>query len=140
MKPAAAIAMILVAGLSTTAQAVETGTLTLACKGTIVAGYEGAKPDPISMSLIISFTAGTVQGFGTPGLMDPTIKITGVNEVTVAFGGSYQVLGAADWSLNGTVDRVTGDVEASQIGTDKTGKTFASTSYSLKCRPAQRMF
>ena len=116
MKPAAA--MILVAGLSTTAQAVETGALTLACKGTTVAGYEDAKPDPFSMSLIVSFTAGTVQGFGTPGFSDPPIKITGINEVTVAFGGSTQaparVLGNSDWSLNGTIDRVTGEVEANE--------------------------
>ena len=47
MKPAAAI--ILVVGLSTAAQAVETGTLTLACKGTTVTG-EGA-PDPLSRRL-----------------------------------------------------------------------------------------
>jgi hypothetical protein len=39
------------------------------------------------MSLILNFTAGTVQGFGTPGLMDIPIKITGINDVTVAFGG-----------------------------------------------------
>lgn len=130
---------------ATTAQAVETGTLTLACKGTNVAGYEGANPEPFSMSLIISFTAGTVQGFGTPGFSDPPVKITGINDVTVAFGGSTQaparVLGNSDWSLNGTIDRVTGEVEANEILTDaQTGKKFASTSYSLKCRPTQRMF
>jgi hypothetical protein len=138
MKPAAA--MILVAGLSTTAQAVETGTLTLACKGTIVAGYEGAKPDPISMGLIVSFTAGTVQGFGDPGLLDVPIKITGINEVTVSFRGSARVLDS-DWSMSGSIDRVTGDVDASQISTDpKTGKMITSSGYSLKCRPTQRMF
>jgi hypothetical protein len=137
--------MILVAGLSTAAQAVETGTLTLACKGTTVAGYNGGQPEPYSMSLILNFTDGKVQGFGTPGLLDPPVKITGINDVTVAFGGSTQasarVLGLSDWSLNGTIDRVTGEVEASQTLTDaKTGKTFGSTAYSLKCRPMQRMF
>jgi hypothetical protein len=137
----AAVIMFLMA-TSATAQ---TGTLTLACKGTIVSGIPDAKPEPFSMSLIVSFAAGTVQGFGTPGFSDPPIKITGINEVTVAFGGSTQaparVLGNSDWSLNGTIDRVTGEVEASEILTDaQTGKKFASTSYSLKCRPAQRMF
>ena len=57
---------------ATTAQAVETGALTLACKGTAVAGYEDAKPEPFSMSLIVSFTAGTV--FGTPGFSDLQLR------------------------------------------------------------------
>jgi hypothetical protein len=132
--------MLLVAGLSTTAQAVETGTLTLACKGTTVAPYNGGQPEPTSMSLIFNFTAGTVQGFGSPDLLDPPVKITGINDVTVAFGGS-QRNGNSDWSLLGTIDRVTGEVEANNLLTDtKTGKTFGSTAYSLKCRPTQRMF
>jgi hypothetical protein len=135
MKPAAA--MILGAGLSTMAQAAETGTLTLACKGTTVAGYEGANPDPISMGLIVSFTAGTVQGFGTPGFVDFPAKIAGINDVTVAFGGSGQLYGS-DWSISGRIDRVTGDVEATLFMTlAKTGKMISSTRYLLKCRPTR---
>jgi hypothetical protein len=141
MKPVAAIAMILVAALSTTAQAGETGTLTLACKGTTVAPYNGGQPEPVSMGLIVNFTAGTVQGFGTPDLLDPPVKITGINDVTVAFGGSARIGGSSDWSLSGSVDRVTGEVEANNLLTDtNTGKSFGSTAYSLKCRPTQRMF
>jgi hypothetical protein len=144
MKPAIPV-MILVAGLSTAAQAVENGTLTLACNGTTVSGVPDAKPEPSSMSLIFNFTAGMVQGFGVPGLQDPPVRITGINDVTVAFGGatraSARALGLSDWSLIGTIDRVSGDVEASEMATDaKTGKTIYSTSYSLKCRPMQRMF
>jgi hypothetical protein len=97
------------------------------------------------MSLSINFTAGTVQGFGVPGLRDPPVRITGINDVIVAFGGSTTasapVLGLSDWSLNGTIDRVSGEAEASEMATDaKTGKAVYSTSYSLKCRPTQRMF
>ena len=47
-----------------------------------------AKPDSISLGLIVNFKARTVRGFGHPGLMDSPVKITGVNEVAVAFGGS----------------------------------------------------
>jgi hypothetical protein len=136
----AAAAMILVAGLSTTAQAVETGTLTLACKGTTVAPNNGGQPDPVSMGLIVSFNAGTVQGFGDPGLIDVPIKITGINEVTVSFGGSARVANS-DWNMSGSIDRVTGEVEATQNLTDATtGKSYSRTGYSLKCRPTQRMF
>jgi hypothetical protein len=112
MKPAAA--MILVAGLSTTAQAVATGTLTLACTGTTV--FEDAEPEPHSMSLILNFTAGTVQGFGVPDL-DYPVKITGINEVTVAFGGSVHT-SELSLSLTGTIDRVTGEVKANENGKD----------------------
>jgi hypothetical protein len=96
------------------------------------------------MSLIVNFTAGTVQGFGVPGLRDPPVRITGINDVIVAFGGSdpasASMLGLS-WSLNGSIDRVTGEVEASEMSTDaKTRNTVYSTSYSLKCRPTQRMF
>ena len=98
------------------------------------------KPDLIEMGLIVDFAAGTVKGFGTPGLLDFPVKITGVNEVTVAFGGSGRFANS-DLSILGSIDRVTGDVEATQIFADtKTAKKYASTGYSLKCRPTQRMF
>jgi hypothetical protein len=94
------------------------------------------------MGLIVSFNAGTVQGFGTPtpSLLDYPIKITAINEVTIAFGGSTQ-LGGSELKLLGTIDRMTGEVEANQTFTDSnTGKSIGSTAYSLKCRPTQRMF
>ena len=134
MKLAAAI--ILVVGLSTAAQAVETGTLTLACKGTwVVAGQE---PEQLSMGLIVNFNAGTVEGIDVgPNI---PVKITGINEVTVAFGGSGRYL-VGNLMMSGTIDRVTGDVGAEEVVTDaKAEKVLSRTSYSLKCRPAQRLF
>ena len=140
MKLAAAI--ILVAGLSTTAQAVETGTLTLACKGTAVA-YEGAEPEQLSMGLIVNFTAGTVEGFFIDDSITwgyTPVKIASINEVTVTIGGSAKNH-AVNNSMEGTIDRVTGDVDASHTTTDaKTGKMLHQTTYSLKCKPTQRLF
>ena len=131
-----------VAGLLTMAQAAETGTLTLACKGTTVSGIPDAKPEPFSMSLLVNFTTGTVQGFDAPGgpLPELPVKITGINEVLVAFGGFERSLGS-ERSLSGTIDRVTGDVEAhDSLTREKTREMYSSTSYSLKCRPVRRMF
>ena len=54
------VTLAIVAGLSMTAQAAEPATLTLACAGTATTG--NAKPEPISMGIIVNFTAGTVQG------------------------------------------------------------------------------
>ena len=143
MKLAAAI--ILVVGLSTAAQAVETGTLTLACKGTTVAGseggYEGAEPEQLSMGLIFNFTAGTVEGFDLGFSQNIPVKIAGINEVTVAFGGSGRYFVGNLMMMSGTIDRVTGDVGAEVVVTDaKAEKVLSRTSYSLKCRPAQRLF
>jgi len=39
------------------------------------------------MGIIVNFTNRTVQGFGTPGLIDYPVKIRAWNEVTVVFGG-----------------------------------------------------
>jgi len=93
------------------------------------------------MSIMVDFTNRTVQGFGTPGFFDDfPLKITGMNEVTIAFGGHSRVQ-EADWSINGTIDRVTGDVEATSIQTNiKTIQMISSLNYALKCRPTQRMF
>jgi hypothetical protein len=117
-------------------------TLTLACQGTTTSGVEDAKPERVSMGIIVNFTNRTVQGFGTPGLMDYPVKITAWNEVTVVFGGSEDFFKETQRaSIMGSIDRVTGDAEATSMVTDaKTGKIITSTSYALKCRPAQRMF
>jgi hypothetical protein len=123
-----------------TAQAADT-TLTLACQGTTTSGLEDAKPEPISMGIIINFTNRTVQGFGFPGFTDYPVKITAWNDVTVVFAGSSEVLKVSRSSINGSMDRVTGDVEATSTLTNtKTDRILSSLSYALKCRPAQRMF
>jgi hypothetical protein len=90
----------MVAGLSMTAQAAEPQTLTLACKGTATSGVEDAKPEPVSMGIIVNFTNRTVQGFGTPGMLDYPIKITAWNDVTVVFAGSldYDGGGGVDYA------------------------------------------
>jgi hypothetical protein len=59
--------MLLVLAALSTAQAAEpTGTLTLACQGTATDKTdlrEAAKPEPVSMGLIIDFTTKTGCGF-----------------------------------------------------------------------------
>ena len=125
----------MVAGLSMTAQAAEPETLTLACQGTRTIT---SKPEPISMGIIVNFTKNTVQGFGSPSLMD--VKIAGMNDVTVTFGGT-QDNGSSIASIRGNIDRVTGDVDATSMTSDaKTGKIILSTSYTLNCSPTQRKF
>ena len=95
--------------LSTTAPAADT-TLTLACQGTATSGVEDAKPEPVSMGIIVNFTKQTVHGFGYPGMTDYPVNITGANEVTVVFAGRREDKFSTA-SIMGSIDRVTGDVE-----------------------------
>jgi hypothetical protein len=110
-----AIAAVMLVALST-AQGADT-VLTLACQRTMTdAVMEGGKPQPLSMGLILNFTNRTVQGFGTPGLIDYPIKITAWNEVTVTFQGSH-TLSPTRLNTWGTIDRVTGDLQATSTQT-----------------------
>jgi hypothetical protein len=126
-----ALAVMLI-GL-TTAQAADT-TLTLACKGTTTDTIAD-KPEPVSMGIIVNFTKRTVQGFGDP---EP-VKITAWNDVTVSFSGGEDRKGAQT-SIFGSIDRVTGDVGATSLVINAKGEVTYSLNYTLKCRPAQRMF
>jgi hypothetical protein len=100
--------LLMLASLSIAQAAEPTGRLTLACSGTT----SGIKQDdePISMGIIVDFADRTVHGFGYPcfpGCFDFPVKITAMNEVTVAFHGSSQT---GVMSITGSIDRVTGDV------------------------------
>jgi hypothetical protein len=127
----------MVAAVSMTAQAANE-TLALACQGTMIDKHKDAKPESISMGIIVNRT---VHGFGYPGREDFPVKITAMDEVTVVFGGSGQSKPKPfKHSIHGNIDRVTGDVEAtSTLSNAQTGSVTVST-YALKCRLAERMF
>jgi hypothetical protein len=123
-----ALAVMLV-GLST-AQAADT-TLTLACQG---ASKTDAKPEPISMSIIVNFTARIVTGFADD---DHPVKITRFDNVYISFSGSDK---SDSWRIEGSIDRVTGDTVAISMRRNPTTGEVSSLEYTLKCRPAGRMF
>jgi hypothetical protein len=134
-------AAILIACVPLSIASAQPTILTLGCKGkTTVTTIPEAKPEPISMGIIVNFTARTVHGFGFPGLIDYPVRITAANDVTVAFGGHQEVWSSVS-SISGSIDRVTGDVEAtSMLVESKTSKIITQTAYALQCRPAQRIF
>ena len=132
--------VVMLVGLQT-AQAADT-TLTLACAGTSTLAVPDAQPEPCRMSIIFNFTTRIVQGINSPAFpeLNYPIKITGADDVAVAFRGSGQVLDGVA-STAGTIDRITGDLEFTDTLADpKTSKVISQTNYALKCRPAQRMF
>jgi hypothetical protein len=72
------------------------------------------------LGIIINFTARTVQGFGLPG------------SDSITFGKRYESSASMD-TFAGNIDRVTGELR-------RFDTFYDVTSYSLQCRPAQRMF
>ena len=91
------------------------------------------------MGVIIDFTTNTVAGFERvfPSFSAARVKITVVDKTTIGFSGTDGGGGA----VFGTVDRITGDVEAAtEHWNHETNKLQWATGYSLKCKPTQRMF
>jgi hypothetical protein len=112
-----------------------TGTLTLACQGTTADFGRPDDKEPLSTGIIINFATQTIVGLDAPS--NSSIKILDMDEVTVSFGGGSSY---PEWSIAGSINRVTGDVEAtSTLSIAKTHKKI-QTSISLKCKPTQRMF
>jgi hypothetical protein len=92
--------------------------------------------EPISVGLIVNLTARTITGFRYPEyLADLPVAITAVNTMALTFAGSKKEDGNKDTSLTGTVDRITGDLQA-----DYYLHASLTRTYSLKCKPTQQMF
>jgi hypothetical protein len=102
----------------------------------------GDNSEPISMGVVINFAEGTVTGFTMPGIAGYPVKIMErmSSETVVAFGGDDSVSGSK-WDTVGNIDRVTGDVDAQTTleDTDR-HKIINKTTYSLHCRPAERLW
>jgi hypothetical protein len=132
-RPVKAPILLALAGLSiSTAQAAERAVV-LACEGKVTQP-PGPKPEPVSIGIIINFTAGTVTWADSS---DFPLTITRLNEMTVDFRGSN-----GSRTLTGSIDRKTGDTDAisTLMGDSKTRRINLMNHYSLKCRPEQRMF
>jgi hypothetical protein len=126
----------MMAAVSMTAQAADE-TLTLACKGTVQ--RNAMKSEPVSMGIIVNFTARTITGFTLPTEKLP-LTVLNFNDTTVQFSGSNSI---GSLRIDGLIDRVTGDLEATAIRQPSITETTAATTierYSLKCRSTQRMF
>ena len=124
-------------GLATAQAAEPTGTLTLACEGTVTiddwslkrAGQpQEVKPKPYSMEMTINLTARTVQGFGA----EYPFKITNMNAGTIIFRHSNEKS-----DVLGHIDRVTGDLDAQIKNWLDVQRHDVSNEqiYEMKCKP-----
>ena len=96
---------------------------------------EQAKPHAITkMGLIVNFDAGVVTGF--TGI---TARIDKVNANSVFFGGTTTHPSGTEWSVHGTIDRITGSLGATLTWFNpKTNKLSMTMNYDLICKPTKR--
>jgi len=133
-------------GFTATAEAQQPGVLTLACKGTTTwsHGENAEKPQDVSMGIIFNFATGAVAGFDSYSSLVAGFRTTynatiiAANDVTIAFAGSSDV--PFGDSLTGSIDRVTGELNATTTALDQNKKVISTTYYALHCKPTQRMF
>jgi hypothetical protein len=88
------------------------------------------------MGIIVNLTDRTVQGFPAP--FNYPLKVGYVNDVEVRFGGEDE--GLVRSIIVGSIDRVTGDVEATESLIVNKPIPEPHKTYELKCKPTQRMF
>ena len=106
--------------------------LTLSCSGTMKAEEEQAKPHAITkMGLIVNFDARIVTGF-----TEITARIDEANAKSISFGGTTTHPSGAEWSVHGTIDRITGSLGAAVTWFNPTtNKLLMRVNYGLICRP-----
>jgi hypothetical protein len=129
--------MLLALALSTAQAAEPTGTLTLACEGTEITtdttdttdkNTRAAYGTPISTAINVDFEHRTVEFDNIPA------SISQITETTIKFHFGTKP------NLEGTIDRVTGAVEVNTLCPMSDRYDRSEVTYSLKCKPTQRMF
>lgn len=132
-------ALLLLLAWSCTANA--QAPLKLTCEGTATDSLDpGGKHGLALMGITVNFIDSTVQGFGYPnGSFNHPVMITTADDVTVGFYGEQEGVLSSRESIIGSIDRVTGDVEATMSLIDqKTNKATRQITYALQCRPTRR--
>jgi hypothetical protein len=123
--------MLFVALALISALPVKAEVLAVSCDGTMNA-EEQAKPHTITkMGLIVNFDAGVVNGF--TGI---TARIDEVNVNSFSFKGTAIHPSGAEWSVHGTMDRMTGLVGAAVTWFNpRTNTLLMRMNYELVCKP-----
>jgi hypothetical protein len=105
--------------------------LTLSCDGTMKAEEEQEKPHAITnIGLIVNFDAGVVTGF--TGI---AARIDEVNANSVSFKGITTHPSRTEWTVHGTIDRITGSLGATVTWFNPETKLLMRMNYELTCKP-----
>jgi hypothetical protein len=122
--------------------------LTLGCSGTVTTTEvpkDGVAGDPekenvTDMSVVVDFDQRTVSGFWAEmdGLHE-RLPITTIDSNGVAFMASKKSAGGLEKSITGTVDRITGKVEAWETIL-WTNRSMTNNNWDLRCKPTKPLF
>jgi hypothetical protein len=124
--------MFLQVCLDAKAEDTAAATLALVCEGTVADKINlDAKPEPISMGIMVNLTARTVTGFRDANF---SIAITSIDDLRILFRGLNSDP-ASFAAVYGSIDRLTGAVEAT---TDGLPTLSSLTRYSLRCDESDR--
>jgi hypothetical protein len=105
--------------------------LTLSCDGTMKAEEKQEKPHAITnIGLIVNFDAGVVTGF--TGI---AARIDEVNANSVSFKGITTRPSRTEWTVHGTIDRITGSLGATVTWFNPETKLLMRMNYELTCKP-----
>lgn len=107
------------------AAAADSPVITLSCDGKMRTASNDQGEPIHKMGFVVNQRTVALNGY--------TVGITGVNADILSFGGTITSQGIAV-SIFGTVDRVTGALQATQVS------SVLSVAYELDCKPAARMF
>lgn len=107
--------------------------LTLACVGTVTSA---GVSDPFEASIIVDFERRTLTGLWAQlnGAHD-LIPITMIDAHSVTFHGNRNLAGMAEESIEGSVDRITGKLDAFEITPRQEPRA-----YDLRCKPTKSLF
>jgi hypothetical protein len=107
--------------------------LTLSCSGIMKPEEEQAKPHAITkMELIVNVDAGVATGF--TGII---ARIDEINTISVLFNGTTIHASGAEWSVRGSMNRITGLLGATVIWFNRrTNDLLMRMNYELICKPA----
>ena len=94
----------------------------------------------VDFSLVVDFDRHGVSGFWTQmnGVHD-MIPITAIDANSVSFKGSKKLAGSMDDSIEGSVDRITGKIDANETWLSRTG-SLSMLTWDLRCKPTKPLF
>src|SRR5215831_4151667 len=102
----------------------------LSCNGTMKAEDQEEPHSITKMGLVVNFDAGVVTGF--TGI---SARIDEVNANSVLFKGTTTHPSGAEWSVRGTIDRITGSLGATVTWFNpRTNNILIKMNYELTCR------
>jgi hypothetical protein len=132
--------------LLTLASPAQAASLTLGCSGAVTTreipkdsvAADPQKESVVDMSVVVDLDQRIVSGFWAElsGLHNP-LPITVIDANSVTFKGQQKV-GQTDAYIEGTVDRITGKVDAKETWIWRSGSTWII--WDLRCRPTKPLF